>query len=152
MTNPTEIDNSAPVVVRHSITIDAPVDRVWKLHVDINRWTHWQHDITEVDGMSPVAVGNEFTWTSFGFTVTSTVYGITPGARLLWGGEADGILGIHEWLFQPTPEGTLVSTAESFAGEPVEAARNELKSQLDFSLTSWLQYLKAAAENQPSSK
>ena len=39
--NPTSIDHSAPVIARHSALITAPVDVVWRLHTDINRWPLW---------------------------------------------------------------------------------------------------------------
>lgn len=146
MSTPTSINESAPVIVRHSITIEAPIERVWELHTNVDRWTDWQHDITDTTGPSPLAIGTSFTWTSFGFTVTSTVYAFDANARVLWGGEAGGIMGIHEWIFETTATGTLVSTTESFAGSPVDDARDEFQSQLDLSLSSWLEKLKAASE------
>lgn len=143
---PSSVDESAPVVARHTITIDAPIRRVWELQTDINRWTDWQHDITAANSPSPLAVGESFTWTSFGFTVTSTIYGLDTGTRILWGGEADGIMGIHEWTFHSAPSGTIVTTQESFSGQPVDQASEELRTQLDYSLTSWLNHLKTTAE------
>src|SRR5262245_57471215 len=46
MSDPTGIDTSAPVLARHGIDIDAPLDVVWDLHTDVNRWPEWQTDIT----------------------------------------------------------------------------------------------------------
>ncbi len=143
---PESVDTSAPVVVRYEITINAPRDRVWNLHADINNWTKWHHDVTDASLDMPLTPGATFTWTSFGFTVTSTVYALEADSRILWGGESGGIVGTHEWTFQTTPTGTRVSTAESFAGEPVDQAADELRTQLDFSLSSWLTNLKIAAE------
>ena len=146
MTVYTAIDRTAPVVVDHSILIGAPIEKVWALHADINRWPAWQHDITAAECTGPLAPGAEFTWTSFNFTVTSTVYSLDSGSSILWGGESGGITGVHEWIFEPTPAGTRVSTSESFAGEPVDHAVDELQAQLDFSLRSWLTNLKTEAE------
>ena len=39
-----------------------------------------------------------------------------------------------------------MSTTESFAGSPVDGPRDVLQSQLDLSLTSWLEKLKTAGE------
>jgi hypothetical protein len=66
---------------------------------------------------------------------------------VLWGGTADGIIGIHEWIFDETPTGVHVTTNESFAGDPVEADAAGMQSMLDSSLASWLGHLKAAAES-----
>jgi hypothetical protein len=91
--------------------------------------------------------GASFEWTSYGFTVVSAVYAVAERARVLWGGTAGGITGIHEWVFSETPTGVHVTTDESFAGEPVEADVTGMQSALDSSLISWLAHLKAAAES-----
>lgn len=54
--------------------------------------------------------------------------------RVLWGGTAGGITGIHEWLFVETPEGVQVSTTESFSGDPVNVDREAMQNMLDSSL------------------
>ena len=80
--------------------------------------------------------------------ITSTIYAIDEGSRILWGGDANGITGIHEWTFTDTPTGVRVTTAESqsFFGDPVAADRTKMQARLDQALQSWLQQLKAAAE------
>ena len=65
--------------------------------------------------------GNSFDWSSYGFGVTSTVYLVDERSRVLWGGAAGGITGVHEWTFNDSPDGVRVATTESFAGSPVEA-------------------------------
>ena len=147
MPNPSDIDISAPVVARHSVEIAAPIETVWRLHTDVNRWPEWQTDITEADADGAFLPGVAFTWTSYGFTVTSTIYEVHEGSRVLWGGTADGITGVHEWIFQETPTGVRVETNESFAGEPVQADAGAMQTMLDTSLSSWLDHLKLAAES-----
>jgi hypothetical protein len=79
---PTSVDRNAPVLAHHEIDISAPVSRVWALHQDVNTWPAWQFDITAAQLNGAFAPGGSFTWTSFGFTVTSTVYAVqdTPGS------------------------------------------------------------------------
>ena len=79
--------------------------------------------------------------------VTSTIYEVDTDHRIMWGGTAGGITGVHEWLFTPTPDGVHVVTNESFAGEPVEADAAGMQSMLDASLVAWLDSLKTAAES-----
>jgi hypothetical protein len=147
MTVPTGVDRAAPVIAVHEIDIEAPLETVWHLHVDVNAWPTWQTEITaaRIDGV--LAPGVSFDWTSYGFSVTSTVYALAERARVLWGGTSGGITGIHEWLFSETPEGVHVTTTESFAGEPVEADAAGMQALLDASLVAWLAHLKAAAES-----
>lgn len=121
MSIPTAVDDSAPVIARHEIDIQAPLDTVWRLHLDVNAWPTWQTDISAADLEGAFEPGASFAWTSYGFSVTSTVYDVIERARVLWGGTAAGITGVHEWLFSETPAGVHVTANESFAGEPVEA-------------------------------
>jgi uncharacterized membrane protein len=147
MTVPAAIDRDAPVVAVHEIDIEAPLDTVWQLHVDVNSWPTWQTDITaaRIDGV--LEPGVSFDWTSYGFSVTSTVYEVTERARVLWGGTSGGITGVHEWRFSERPGGVHVTTSESFAGEPVEADVSGMQTVLDASLVAWLGHLKEAAES-----
>ncbi len=147
MIAPTTIDHAAPVLARHEIDIDAPTDRVWALHVDVNAWPHWQSDITAAHLDGAFEPGSSFTWTSFGFTVTSTIYALQEQTRALWGGTGEGITGVHEWLFTTTSTGTHVVTIESFAGAPIQADIAGMRQILDGSLISWLRRLKNAAES-----
>jgi hypothetical protein len=147
MSNPTGIDTTAPVVARHDIDIDARLSTIWRLQTDVNNWPQWQTDVTYAHSEKGFEPGNSFTWTSFGFTVTSTIYDVVEGSRSLWGGTAEGITGVHEWMFCETPAGAQVVTNESFAGDPVAADPAGMQSILDGSLSSWLHHLKVAAES-----
>jgi len=147
MTFPTAIDRAAPVIAHHEIYIEAPLETVWRLHVDVNAWPIWQTDITAAHIDGALGPGVSFDWTSYGFSVTSTVYDVTERTRVLWGGTSGGITGVHEWLFSETPDGVHAITSESFAGEPVEADAPGMQTLLDASLVAWLVHLKTAAES-----
>ncbi len=147
MTVPTAVDRSAPVIALHEIDIEAPLDTVWKLHLDVNAWPTWQADITAAHIDGKLEPGVSFDWTSYGFSVTSTVYDVNERTRVLWGGTSGGITGVHEWLFSETPAGVHVMTTESFAGKPVEADAPGMRTLLDASLVAWLGHLKTAAES-----
>jgi uncharacterized protein YndB with AHSA1/START domain len=145
--DPTEIDRSAPVVAHHELDIEAPLERVWGLHTDVASWPQWQKEITEAEIDGPFEPGTSFHWTSYGSSVTSTIDDVQAPSRSLWGGTAEGITGVHEWLFTETPAGVRVETNESFAGEPVETDSATMQSMLDASLAAWLVHLKSAAES-----
>jgi hypothetical protein len=147
MSAPTEVNRDAPVLAAHEIDIAAPIDVVWGLHVTVNDWPTWQTDITDAKIEGEFEPGASFDWTSYGFSVTSTIYYVAERSRVLWGGTSGGITGIHEWLFTETTDGTHVATNESFAGEPVDADKTGMQSVLDASLAAWLGQLKTAAES-----
>jgi Polyketide cyclase / dehydrase and lipid transport len=150
---PGGIDGDAPVLARHEIAIQAPLETIWQLHIAVNDWPSWQPDIPVAQLAGAFEPGSSFEWTSSGFSVTSTIYDVSPPAgavsprsRTLWGGTAQGITGIHEWTFTDMTQGVLVATNESFAGAPVDGDPSTMQSVLDSSLVSWLLHLKAAAE------
>ena len=143
---PTTIDETAPVVARHEIIVDAIVPAVWALHVDVERWPSWNSEITDVSIDGPFEPGAAFRWHSGGMTIDSTVHAVESETRTLWGGETAGIMGIHLWTFTPHGHRTRVRTEESWTGVPVDADPDALQPQLDASLVRWLNELKRAAE------
>ncbi|MFF1742501.1 SRPBCC family protein [Streptomyces mirabilis] len=140
------IDETAPVVVRLSTTIDAPLERVWALHTDIDAWPSWNADVDRAELDGPLLPGNSFSWKTHGLDITSTIREIVPGERLVWGGPAGGIEGVHVWTFGQAGSQVTVHTQESWSGAPVDDAAAELGQALHESLTAWLAALKARAE------
>ncbi|MEU9987258.1 SRPBCC family protein [Streptomyces sp. NPDC048045] len=140
------IDENAPVVVRLSIEIDAPVMTVWALHTDIAAWPAWNADIEKAVPDGPLRPGSSFSWRTHGLEITSTVRELVPGERIVWGGPSGGITGIHVWTFEESDGRVVVRTEESWSGAPVEAATEELGRALHASLENWLGHLKARAE------
>src|ERR687891_1133296 len=94
-TIPTTIDESATVVVRREVRIEAPIDLVWSLHTDVAGWPAWQTDVDSAQIDGPLVPGATFRWSTHGLQVTSTVYAVDAPRRILWGGPAQGITGIH---------------------------------------------------------
>lgn len=145
---PTAVDASAPIVSRRSIAISAPLERIWQLHTDVNGWPTWQSDIRSAHLSGALCVGSTFTWQTEGLddAITSEVYAIEPPVRTFWGGTVMGILGLHEWHFARNDSETLVSTEESWSGEPTLQNTRQLQLALDQSLDRWLTNLKGVAE------
>ncbi|MFD8294540.1 SRPBCC family protein [Streptomyces lavendulae] len=140
------IDETAPVIVRLSIDIHAPLATVWELHTDIAGWPDWNTDIEEARLDGPLLPGSSFSWRTHGLAITSTVQELVHGRRIVWGGPAAGIDGIHVWTFEQGDGHVVVRTEESWSGAPVDAAADDLRKALHDSLDSWLSRLKARAE------
>jgi uncharacterized protein YndB with AHSA1/START domain len=140
------IDETAPVIARLSTVIDAPLATVWELHTDIAAWPTWNTDIDQAEPNGPLVPGNSFSWRTHGLDITSTVRELVPGERIVWGGPANGIEGIHVWTFEQNGDQVTVRTEESWSGAPVEAAADHLGRALHDSLETWLTRLKARAE------
>ena len=147
MSRPADIDHKAPVIADHRITIRASRTRAWKLLTEIAEWPRWQTDIQEAALDARLEPGAAFRWTTFGMSITSTVHALDEGSRIVWSGEAQDIVGIHEWTFTDVRDGVEVRTRESFSGPPITADAPKMQALLDGSLVAWLQRLKAAAES-----
>jgi uncharacterized membrane protein len=115
---PEGIDTTAPVIARHSTTIDAPLSVVWRLHTDVTGWPGWQKAIDEARLDGPFVAGAVFSWRTYNLTITSTVYQVEPERHTLW---------------------------QSWSGPPVEADVAGLQGALDASLVAWLEFLGTAA-------
>ena len=147
MTIPT-IDEGAPVITRTSIVVHAPLDTVWRIHTDLLSWPEWQPGVGSMELLTegPLRPGSAFRWHVEGLDITSTVRLVEPRRRLVWGGPANGIVGVHVWEFTEQPGGVLVRTEESWSGEPVEADVAYAQQALDASLATWLRSLQQRAE------
>ncbi|WP_329569074.1 SRPBCC family protein [Kitasatospora sp. NBC_01266] len=146
-----DIDRTAPVIVELSTTIAAPLGTLWPLHTDITAWPTWHSDITSARPRGDLAVGTVFDWQSHGLAISSTISELRPQERIVWGGHAHGIDGIHVWTFRPVDGGVLVSTLESWAGPAVDADPDGMRTALEGSLRAWLAALKQTAEQSTDS-
>jgi hypothetical protein len=142
-----EINNDAPVITRDEILINAPAGAIWRIQTDVGSWPSWQPDVDSAEAEGPLEVGSVFRWHTAGLDITSTVKEIDAPHRIVWGGPAQGVVAVHVWSLEPTENGVLVRTEESWEGEPVDAQAEALQSALDGSLRAWLENLKRAAEN-----
>ncbi|WP_162794991.1 SRPBCC family protein [Nonomuraea lactucae] len=143
-----EIDWKAPVIARSRLLIKAPVKTIWRIQTDIDNWATWQPELTSASLVTPgkLRKGSVFHWVIEHLEITSTVRQVRPLRRLVWGGPANGITGVHVWTFTPTKKGVLVCTEESWAGKPVDADIPGAQKLLRQSLVTWLQHLKEASE------
>ncbi|MDO3702701.1 SRPBCC family protein [Micromonospora sp. C28SCA-DRY-2] len=141
-----DVDRDAQVIVDLSITIDAPLAAVWQLHTAIDQWPSWQQDINRAELTGPLRPGGSFAWETHGLPIVSTIREVRPLRRIVWGGPALGIDGVHVWTFTPTHHGVVVHTTESWDGPPIAADPEGMRAALTASLTSWLAALKATAE------
>ncbi|MGW3667027.1 SRPBCC family protein [Streptomyces sp. NPDC005141] len=143
------VDEDAPVITRKNIVIHAPLETIWKVQTDVEKWPSWQPDVTSLVKDTPgrLRPGSVFRWKTQGLDITSTVKQVEHRRCLAWGGPAQGINAVHVWTFTPTKHGVLVHTEESWTGEPVVADTATLQTALDASLQNWLNNLKHDSEN-----
>ncbi|MGK8557631.1 SRPBCC family protein [Nocardia gipuzkoensis] len=157
------IDPAAPIHYRTEALIKAPLDTIWNLQTDVERWPSWQQAVTSTKRLDagPLQPGSKFRWTTPApatattpattLTITSSVQQLQPGRCIRWTGPAigDGMSidgGIHVWTFTPVDDGVLVRTEENWNGAQVEADVPTSTYFLGAGLEAWLADLRTAAE------
>lgn len=140
-----DINTAAPVITRDEIFIHAPIETIWDIQTDVASWPSWQPDVDSAQADGPLTVGSVFHWQTAGLDITSTVEEVDPPHRIAWGGPAQGIVAVHVWTLDERDDNVLVSTAESWEGDPVSAQAGPLQAALDQSLRNWLENLKRTA-------
>jgi len=141
-----QINASAPAIAHHEIMINAPLATIWQLLADIDHWSSWYPAVSQATLEGALAPGAVFRWKSGGTAIVSTLQEVAPHHRISWTGKALGTQAIHVWILEPTAEGVLVRTEESFEGWLVNLLKGMMQTMLDKSLQAWLEHLKQQAE------
>jgi uncharacterized protein YndB with AHSA1/START domain len=141
-----DINAAAPVITRGEFLVNAPIDVVWDIQVDVAGWPSWRSDVPGTQITGPLGVGTVFRCQTAGLDITSTVHEFEAPHRIVWSGPAQGIVAVHVWIFDEQNGGVIVRTRESWEGAPVGPSAAALQPALDASIRKWLEDLKDAAE------
>jgi uncharacterized protein YndB with AHSA1/START domain len=140
------INRNAPIVAAHEIAIRTDIQTVWDALTDIDRWPDGNADTPKAQLTGPLAVGTVFNWKTGELTLSTKIAEITPPERLVWSGDANGIVAIHVWMLTQTQDGTHVHTEESWEGSGVPEPVESVQAALDGLHVRWLSALKIRAE------
>ncbi len=140
------IDLDAPMSARKEIHIHAPVEKVWEVQTDIERWPEWQPDITSAKLDGSLIVGAVFHWKAKGLNIVSKLHTFEPYQSIGWTGNSIGMKAIHNWIFEAQGNDTRVITEESLSGWLTRLMRIFDPNFLGKSLEATLKNLKAKVE------
>jgi len=82
------IDELAPIISSSDIVINAPVDRVWALLVDLPAWPAIMPFVRDVRLESGIPVDAWFSFRLFGFPIRAQVAVVQPNRELTWTGRS----------------------------------------------------------------
>lgn len=145
--NTLQIQANAPYAVRKEIVINAPVEKVWQLLTDFDRWPQWQEAVKSSKMEGSLAPGGIFRWNSGGMNLVSTLKVVEPQRSVGWNGQGMGTQAIHVWHLESAAGGTRVITEESLSGWLPSLLKLFMPRFLDNSLTKTLNDLQKAAES-----
>jgi uncharacterized protein YndB with AHSA1/START domain len=140
------IDDLAPIAARCETVVDAPVERVWELLSQPERWPQFAPEIRDVRLDDGVVEDGRFTWRNGRTKLTSRFAVVNPGHELTWTGTALGSKVVHRHLLAPAPnDRTRLVTEESMAGPLLVLFYSSAK--LRASLETWLTAIVTSSES-----
>jgi len=146
MPRPEPADPQGPVSGAAEIDVAAPVETVWRVLTDLERWPSWNPDVTSMSVDGPLAEGTVFRWKAGPGTIVSRIERVDPLRLVAWSGKTLGVKAMHVWHFEQAGGTTHVRTQEALHGIVARVLRSSLQKTLDSALESGLRNLKAEAE------
>jgi uncharacterized protein YndB with AHSA1/START domain len=144
-----EVNREAPAVGSAEARIEAPIETVWGILSDLEKWPKWNKSVARIRVDGPIEAGTSFAWASGGVKVASRLEEVARPARIAWTGKMFGVRAVHVWNLVADGLGTKVRTEESFAGWLARLLPGLMKKTLANALAQGVADLKAAAESQP---
>lgn len=138
-----KINENASIRDRQSAIVNAPIEKVWDLLVNVNDWPDWNPEIksAKCDKVEP---GAEFEWTVRHTHLHSKFKVVDEPTLLTWVGKGKLTKMIFVWSFEASDEQTIITVEQSVEGIVLPLFNNH--SKLHDILIDWLEALKAKLE------
>jgi hypothetical protein len=144
------------MIIKESVKIHAPKEKVWQTFNDLTRWTEWNTVMSDVVCDDKCLVNGKeirccFRPFLFPVKVNIRVHEIVPFSRVVWSAQKKGLFAFHEFFFQDGEKGIIVTSKETFSGLLTSGGGFLLPVKKMQELTKkFLKDLKKAAEDQSS--
>lgn len=143
-----EADRNAPAFAEEEATIHAPIETVWGVLSDLEKWPAWNEGVSRMNVFGPLAEDTKFHWVAGGVKIKSRIEVVEIPSRLVWSGITLGISAVHVWELSSVGVSTKVHTEESFQGFIVRLFPRRMKDELTKALKQGLGALKKETERQ----
>ena len=141
-----EINSSAPVISKKTITIFAPAGVVWEVLTRINNWPDWQKNVKEAILEGPLKEGTAFNWKAGGISFSSEIHTMKPDSEFGWTGRTMGAYAVHNWWLEKKGGATRVTVEESLEGFLPYILRKYFRKILEEGMQTQLVELKITSE------
>ena len=140
-----EMIENAPIEAMRSIIINAPVQKIWKILIDVDDWQNWYHFLSGSRISGKFEAGSKIEYGGF-FKHRLTIGVVEPPKTVVLYGTYMGFQGITVWQMDKLSENqTRVIFKESSDGGLLSILYSN--AQLEKHLIKWLAKLKDKAEN-----
>jgi hypothetical protein len=140
------------MIIEETISITAPLSQVWEVFMNLTCWADWNSILTDVSSAEAcLSEGGKFSCCirpyAFAVYFQPKVVEVIPKMKIVWIGSKYGISALHEFFFEETSEGTIISSRETFSGLPILLGGFFFpKQKIKRLTTSFLDDLKRASE------
>ena len=137
------IDDKAPVKARSEITINAPIEKVWEILMNLPDWPRFDPSFSDVTLESDVSVGAKASFKLKGFPIQGVFAVVNVNRELTWVGKSLWTRAIDRHVIERAPDGSSrLFLEESLAGlfAPLIISSRRLSEQHE----NWLGGIKSA--------
>lgn len=139
-----QINENASIRDSHSTVINADIEKVWSILIDMEAWPTWNSGVKKVTVESEVAEGTVFRWIQGRTKGVSQIQSLKKPNTLAWTSKAKMVKRIYVWSLEADDNQTIATISASFEGAFVVLAENHQKVYDE--LLTWLESLKEKAE------
>lgn len=139
-----QINENASIRDSHSTIINADIDKVWDILIDMEAWPSWNKGVKKVSVEGEVAEGSVFKWIQGRTRGVSQIQALKKPNTLSWTSKAKMVKRIYVWSLEADDHQTIATISASFQGALVVLAENHQKVYDE--LLTWLECLKEKAE------
>ncbi len=137
------INEDASIRDRQSVIINARIEKVWDILIDVANWPQWYSEVKKAK-CGTVDAGESFEWTVKATNLKSIFQIVDTPTQLAWTGKSKFVKAIHVWTLEASDDQTIVTVEESIEGFLIPVFNRN--SKIHDSLLSWLSALKIESE------
>ncbi|WP_462249917.1 SRPBCC family protein [Ekhidna sp.] len=141
-----KINENAGIRDSHATIINADIEKVWNILVDMENWPSWNPEVKKVTLEGEVEEGTNFQWTQGRTHGNSQIQSVKKPNTLSWTSKAKLVKRIYVWSLEFDEGQTIATVSASFQGAFVVLAENHQKVYNE--LLTWLELLKNKAEEE----
>jgi hypothetical protein len=109
------------MLIEESVTINAPLERVWDVFTDLTCWSDWSTVITGISTETErITEGSSIKFCIRPFDIPvnlePVIEEVVPHERIVWQGKKHGIVARHEFTFHAMDGVVTLTSSETFSG------------------------------------
>ena len=139
-----QINSDASIKDQHSIIIQAPIDKVWKIITEVTKWKDWNPQVKHLVVQQEIQLGSTFQWKIGRMSATSQVQLMDKPHTFAISGKSTLVKRIYVWTLEADDDQTIATLGTSLQGLFTVWVENHRSVYQE--IHNWLDCLKSEAE------